>query len=90
MEGMGKKMCTSRPQWMSITMQPKNYKNTMYQIQLDLEDILEVDMEKSVVKVEPMVTIGMLNRALVSKGFTLPVVPELDQLTVGRSIYVYL
>ena len=34
-------------------------------------------------QVEPGVTIGRLNRVLVSRGLTLPVVPELDELTVG-------
>ena len=32
---------------------------------------------------EPGVTIGFLNRMLVKYGMTLPVVPELDVLTIG-------
>jgi len=35
------------------------------------------------VTVEPGITIGFLNRVLVNMGFTLPVVPELDTLTIG-------
>ena len=33
--------------------------------------------------VEPGVTIGFLNRTLVKYNLTLPVVPELDVLTIG-------
>ena len=32
---------------------------------------------------EPMVTIGELNDYLIKKGWMLPVVPELDDLTIG-------
>ena len=42
-----------------------------------------MDEEKGTVRVEPMVTIGQLNDYLMNKGFMLPVVPELDDLTIG-------
>ena len=51
---------------------------------MNLDNILDIDIQMELVKVEPSVTIGMLNKALVSVGYTLVVVPELDQLTVGR------
>lgn len=35
---------------------------------------------------EPMVTMGQLTRFLLPLGYTLPVVPELDDLTVGGII----
>ena len=77
-------MCTARPNWMSITPTPQNYKNRMYQVDVThLDNILDIDTVKRIVKVEPSVEIGYLNRALVAEGFTLPIVPELDQLTVG-------
>ena len=38
------------------------------------------------VTVEPGITIGFLNRMLVKYGMTLPVVPELDVLTIGGLI----
>ncbi len=38
------------------------------------------------VRCEPMVTMGQLTRHLIPLGFTLPVVPELDDLTVGGMI----
>jgi len=45
--------------------------------------VLEIDTKKMVVHVEPMCTIGFLNRLLVQNGVTLPIVPELDFLTIG-------
>ena len=50
---------------------------------IDMPDILSVDESRRTVTVEPMVTIGQLNDFLVSRGWTLPVVPELDDLTIG-------
>ena len=76
---------------MSITASPQNYKSKMYQVNLgNMGNILFIDPEKRIVKVEPAVEIGYLNRALVAEGFTLPIVPELDQLTVGNNITLYL
>lgn len=48
-----------------------------------MSDILSVDEKKRIVRVEPMVSIGVLNDYLIKKGWTLPVVPELDDLTIG-------
>ncbi len=48
-----------------------------------MPDILHVDEGGRTVTVEPMVTIGQLNDYLIGRGWTLPVVPELDDLTVG-------
>jgi FAD/FMN-containing dehydrogenase len=93
----------------------------MYRVAVDLEKVIEVNPEEMTVTVEPSVSIGFLNRFLVSKGsnykknaesgksfkfktfchkpvnlkvlnlffilvlegWTLPVVPELDCLTIG-------
>lgn len=82
-EGNGRKMCTARPSWMSITQQKIGYKDKMYKVTVDLEKVIEVNPEEMTVTVEPSVCIGFLNRFLVSKGWTLPVVPELDCLTIG-------
>jgi len=35
------------------------------------------------VKVEPLVNMGQLSHFLIPKGYTIPVLPELDDLTVG-------
>ena len=53
------------------------------QIRIDLPDIVFVDVNSRTVRVEPAVTIGTLNDYLIGQGWTLPVVPELDDLTVG-------
>jgi len=83
----GRKMCTARPSWMSISQQRLGYKDRMHRIKLDaLHDIVKLDKAKMEVSVEPNISIGYLNRALVRQGFTLPVVPELDNLTIGGLI----
>ena len=40
--------------------------------------ILALDVERCVVRVEPGVSIGQLTRYLIPKGWTLPIVPEVD------------
>jgi delta24-sterol reductase len=51
-------MCSARPSWMSISMQTLGYKDTLYNVAIDLPDVLEIDAKNMVVKVEPSVTIG--------------------------------
>ena len=83
-EGRGRKMCTARPSWMSISQQQLGYKDRMFRVRVDfLQDIVQLNREKMTVAVEPNLTIGLLNRFLVKQGLTLPVVPELDNLTIG-------
>ena len=76
-------MCTGRSEDKSITLQRLHYKDRMYKIYLDMADIIMIDVENKFVRVEPYVTIGILNDFLIDKGWTLPVVPELDDLTIG-------
>lgn len=40
------------------------------------------------VRVEPLVTMGQLTATLDPLGWTLPIVPELDDLTVGTCMFV--
>jgi len=40
------------------------------------------------VRVEPLVTMGQLTATLDPLGWTLPIVPELDDLTVGTCMSV--
>jgi len=76
-------LVTSRKSWQSVTVRANDYKKQSYGIDVDLHDILEVDTERRVVRVEPRVNMGQLTHTLVPMGWTLPVVPELDDLTVG-------
>jgi delta24-sterol reductase len=46
-------------------------------------DVLEISTERRVVRVEPLVTMGQITANLSPLGWTLAVVPELDDLTVG-------
>lgn len=80
-------MCTSRPGWMSISLSFRSYKSEWEAIRMhNLIDVLKIDTEENIVHVEPFVTIGQLTKTLLPKGYTLPVVPEMDDLTVGGLI----
>ncbi|CAJ0955925.1 unnamed protein product, partial [Mesorhabditis belari] len=81
------KMCTARPGWLTMSFRFPAYKAKMTQIRTDrLIDILEVDTTNHLIRVEPMVTMGQITRTLIPLGYTLPIVPELDDLTVGGMI----
>lgn len=86
LNGMKTKMCTARPGWMNISFRRGLYKKTMQNIDVNLIDILEVDTDRKVVKVEPLVSMGQITALLNPLGWTLPVLPELDDLTVGGLI----
>mmetsp|Transcript_16233 Transcript_16233/g.18509 ORF Transcript_16233/g.18509 Transcript_16233/m.18509 type:complete len:583 (+) Transcript_16233:87-1835(+) len=79
-------LCTARPGWMSVSLSYRTYKNKWNAIEMPLYDILDVDTESMIVRVEPFVSIGQLTHTLNPKGYTLPVVPEMDDLTVGGLI----
>mmetsp|Transcript_7651 Transcript_7651/g.11124 ORF Transcript_7651/g.11124 Transcript_7651/m.11124 type:complete len:554 (-) Transcript_7651:112-1773(-) len=84
----GSPMCTARPGWMSISLSKRSYKKDpkWKPIEVNLIDILHIDRDKEEVHVEPNVSIGELTRALLPLGYTLPIVPEMDDLTVGGLI----
>ncbi|CAH2006232.1 unnamed protein product [Acanthoscelides obtectus] len=46
-------------------------------------DIKVRNVQKQIVKVEPLVTMGQLTATLIPLGWSIPVVPEIDDLTVG-------
>jgi delta24-sterol reductase len=76
-------MCTSRPGWQTISFRQPVYKSKLRKIQVNLVDVLKIDVERMEVTVEPLVTMGQLTATLVPLGWTIPVLPELDDLTVG-------
>jgi len=82
-DGDGKGMCTARPGWQTISPQNMEYKNKMYPIKINLVDILEIDTDRRTVRCEPLVTMGQLTATLDQLGWTIPIVPELDDLTIG-------
>lgn len=79
----GTKLCTARPGWASISPGYRTYKKTSTQIKVNLFDILELDTKAMTVRCEPMVTMGDISHYLIPKGYTIPVVPEMDDLTIG-------
>ncbi|XP_044761273.1 delta(24)-sterol reductase-like [Coccinella septempunctata] len=81
----GKKpfMCTARPGWQTMSFRQGIYKDIYKKINVDLVDILHIDHEKKTVHVEPLVNMGQLTAMLNPLGWTIPIVPELDDLTVG-------
>jgi len=79
-------MCTARPGWQTMSLRVGKYKSTLKNIKVDLHDILEVDTEKKTVRVEPLVTMGQVTAMLNPIGWTLAILPELDDLTVGGLI----
>ncbi|XP_034979163.1 delta(24)-sterol reductase [Zootoca vivipara] len=85
-EGLKTYMCTGRPGWLTVSLRVGKYKKTLKNITINLMDVLKVDTERMVVRVEPLVTMGQLTAHLNPIGWTVPVVPELDDLTVGGLI----
>ena len=79
----GTKLCTARPGWESMSPGYRSYKSSSTRIKINLRDILDVDTQNLTVRCEPMVNMGQISHFLVKKGFTLPIVPEMDDLTVG-------
>ena len=51
--------------------------------QINLVDILDINTERRTVRCEPLVTMGQLTATLDRLGWTIPIVPELDDLTIG-------
>ncbi len=77
-------LCTGTKEWQSVRVPRAHfYKRRAHPVGLGLDAILRLDAERRVIRVEPGVTMGRLVRHLVRRGWTLPVVPELEALTVG-------
>ncbi|KAF2360095.1 FAD linked oxidase N-terminal [Trinorchestia longiramus] len=79
-------MCTARPGWQTISFREPRYKRSFTNVHIDLVDVLEIDTKKRSVRCEPLVSMGQLTATLIDLGWTLPVVPEMDDLTVGGMV----
>lgn len=78
-------LCTSRPGWQTMSFRFPKYK-TGNKFQLNLEsfvDVIEFNEEQKYVVVEPMMSMRQINGYLLKYGYSLPIVPELDDLTIG-------
>lgn len=85
-DGCSQKLTTSRSGWVAMSELVPAYKKTHRAIRMNMCDIIEINWQKQTIKVQPFVNMGQITAALVPKGWTLPVVPELDELTVGGLI----
>mmetsp|Transcript_3310 Transcript_3310/g.8148 ORF Transcript_3310/g.8148 Transcript_3310/m.8148 type:complete len:538 (+) Transcript_3310:362-1975(+) len=82
--GSKTRLTSSRPGWQTMSLRIGNYKKTSTKIPvMHLANIVHVDQDEMVVFCEPMVTMGQVTQQLGPLGLTLPVVPELDDLTIG-------
>ena len=81
--GSQKRLCTARGGWQSISPGYRTYKEKSTKIAINLYDILELDKKAMTVRCEPMVNMGQLSHFLIPENLTLPVLPEMDDLTVG-------
>jgi delta24-sterol reductase len=84
--GATEKLTTGRNGWFTMSELVPIYKKTNRKIFLNMYDVLEINEEKGTVRVEPQVNMGQITAALNPRGWTLAVVPELDDLTVGGLI----
>ncbi|KAK9676484.1 hypothetical protein RND81_11G080000 [Saponaria officinalis] len=84
-------VCTARKPWIAVGMRNVDYKRARH-FEVDLSafrNILEIDKERMVARVEPLVNMGQISRATVPMNLSLAVVAELDDLTVGGLINGY-
>jgi delta24-sterol reductase len=85
-DGCKEKLCTARSGWQAMSEMVPKYKLSRRNIHIGLYDLLEIDESRQTVRVEPLASMGQISRSLISRGWILPVVPELDDLTVGGLI----
>ncbi|KAI0225012.1 hypothetical protein L0F63_005129 [Massospora cicadina] len=85
-KGRPNKMCTARPAWLTMSTRVATFKKECTLIDVDLHDILGVDLERQVVYCEPLVDMGQLSRYLLPLGYSLAVMLEMEDITVGGSL----
>nr|AXG64151.1 sterol side chain reductase 2 [Alkekengi officinarum] len=81
-------VCTARPPWVVVGMRNVDYKRARH-FEVDLSrfrNILEIDRERMIAKVEPLVNMAQISRVTVPMNLSLAVLPEFDDLTVGGLI----
>lgn len=84
-------VCTARKPWIAVGMRNVDYKRARH-FEVDLSafrNILEIDKENMIARVEPLVNMGQITRVTVPMNLALAVVAELDDLTVGGLINGY-
>ncbi|KAF2360659.1 FAD linked oxidase N-terminal, partial [Trinorchestia longiramus] len=77
-----KLLCTARPNWQSLSTTFFR-KDLCHKISLPLYNILFLDEEALLLRVEPLVTVGQVTEYLVPRGYTLAVCLEVAEATLG-------
>ena len=85
-DGAREKLCTARSGWQTMSEMVPKYKLSRRNIRIGMYDVLDIDEKRRIVRVEPLASMGQVSRTLIARGWILPVVPELDDLTVGGLI----
>ncbi|KAI5671036.1 hypothetical protein M9H77_11400 [Catharanthus roseus] len=84
-------VCTARKPWIAVGMRNVDYKRARH-FEVDLSafrNVLDIDKERMIARVEPLVNMGQISRVTVPMNLSLAVVAELDDLTVGGLINGY-
>eukprot|EP00290_Baffinella_frigidus_P007437 CAMPEP_0180135178 /NCGR_PEP_ID=MMETSP0986-20121125/10668_1 /TAXON_ID=697907 /ORGANISM="non described non described, Strain CCMP2293" /LENGTH=518 /DNA_ID=CAMNT_0022075811 /DNA_START=102 /DNA_END=1658 /DNA_ORIENTATION=+ len=80
----GKKlMCTARAPWLSMSVRTATFKKDCAAIKCDLKDIIWVDKEREIVKLEPLCNMRCITNHLVPLGYQLAIQIEMEDLTIG-------
>lgn len=86
-QGDGKPLALQYRSNDSFTIRTKSYKNGCNQVNCSaLDQIIDIDPIRQIAKVEPRVTMGELLKASLRYELTVPVIPELKEITVGGAI----
>ncbi|KAK1408760.1 hypothetical protein QVD17_40791 [Tagetes erecta] len=81
-------ICTARNPWVTVGMRNVEYKRARH-FDINLSafcNILEINQDTMIIKCEPLVNMGQITKVTVPMNLAPPVVPELDDLTVGGLI----
>lgn len=62
-------MCTSRPGWQTMSLSKPKYKSKLFNIDINLIDILEIDAEKQVFIILKHITIRLVHNIVVFQNF---------------------
>nr|WEU38157.1 sterol side chain reductase [Paris polyphylla] len=84
-------VCTARKPYIVVGMRNVDYKRARH-FEVDLsafDNILDIDKDRMVARVEPLVKMGQLSRVTVPMGLAIAVVSELDDLTIGGLVNGY-
>ncbi|KAJ1959739.1 hypothetical protein IWQ62_004494, partial [Dispira parvispora] len=82
-QGRSKPMCTARPGWLTMSTRSATFKDDCSRISINLHDIIHVDTVNQLVKVEPLVDMGQISAHLLPLGYSLAIMVEMEDLTVG-------